>query len=277
MKLAPTVLHRIALAALLLVAGCSTGPKILEPRDGAPRHRRFNIAAIPDAVPRWEPRTSAGNPPFYEVFGKRYHVLPDSKGYVKKGIASWYGTKFHGKHTSNGEDYDMFSMTAAHKTLPIPCYARVTNLENGRSIVVRINDRGPFHGNRIIDLSYVAAVKLGIYEAGTGFVEVRTVEPDSRRLRSDRRDKASDIYLQIGAFSNWNNARKLQHTVASHDLPGPRIRSNGLGSRQIHRVQIGPIASVDEADRISRTLSNLGITETRFVTEQAGAPSRMVQ
>lgn len=276
-KFLPTARDAITAVALVLLAGCAGEPKIVEPRDGAPVGHRIDISAIPDAVPRWEPRTAAGNPPIYEVFGKRYRVLPDSRGYIKRGVASWYGTKFHGHKTSNGEDYDMFSMTAAHKTLPIPCFARVTNLENGRSIVVRINDRGPFHDNRIIDLSYVAAVKLGIYDAGTGFVEVRTVEPNSGPPPYDTRPPAADIYLQVGAFSDLNNARKLQHAIASQNVPGARIRSNGKGSRLIHRVQIGPIASVDEADRISHALSDLGITETRFVSEQTDHPRRMLQ
>jgi rare lipoprotein A len=132
---------------------------------------------IPDAVPRYEPRSPNGNPPFYEVFGKRYFVLSSSADYVERGVASWYGPGFHKVRTSTGEIYDMYGMTAAHKTLPLPAYVRVTNLQNGRSVVVRVNDRGPFVGNRIIDLSYTAAAKLDMLRDGTAMVEVRTVGP----------------------------------------------------------------------------------------------------
>lgn len=134
---------------------------------------------VPDAVPRYEPRSNYGNPPFYDVFGKRYFVLSSSADYVERGVASWYGPGFHKVRTSVGEPYDMYGMSAAHKTLPLPCYARVTNLQNGRSVVVRVNDRGPFVGNRIIDLSYTAAAKLDMLRNGTAMVEVRTVGPTS--------------------------------------------------------------------------------------------------
>jgi rare lipoprotein A len=128
-------------------------------------------------VPRAEPRSASGNPPFYEVGGHRYLVLASAAGYRERGVASWYGPDFHGLRTATGERYDMFAMTAAHKTLPIPCYARVTNLSNGRSVVVRINDRGPFVSNRIIDLSYTAANRLDMVRNGTAFVEVETLMP----------------------------------------------------------------------------------------------------
>jgi rare lipoprotein A len=130
-------------------------------------------------VPRVEPRSRNGNPPFYDVMGKRYFVLSSGVGYVERGVASWYGPGFHKVRTSTGEPYDMYAMTAAHKTLPLPAYVRVTNLQNGRSIVVRVNDRGPFVGNRIIDLSYTAASKLNMLRNGTAMVEVRTLEPVS--------------------------------------------------------------------------------------------------
>jgi rare lipoprotein A len=135
--------------------------------------------SIPDMVPRIEPRSRNGNPPFYDVMGKRYFVLSSGVGYVERGVASWYGPGFHKVRTSIGEPYDMYAMTAAHKTLPLPAYVRVTNLQNGRSIVVRVNDRGPFVGNRIIDLSYTAASKLDMLRNGTAMVEVRTLEPVS--------------------------------------------------------------------------------------------------
>jgi len=133
--------------------------------------------SIPEVIPRIEPRARSGNPPFYDVFGKRYYVLSSSVGYRERGVASWYGPGFHNVRTSIGEPYDMYGMTAAHKTLPLPAYVRVTNLQNGRSVVVRVNDRGPFVGNRIIDLSYSAAVKLDMLRNGTAMVEVRTIDP----------------------------------------------------------------------------------------------------
>jgi peptidoglycan lytic transglycosylase len=132
--------------------------------------------SVPDVVPRIEPRSRTGNPPFYDVLGKRYFVLSSSSGYVERGVASWYGPGFHKVRTSIGEPYDMYGMSAAHKTLPLPAYVRVTNLQNGRSVVVRVNDRGPFVGNRIIDLSYTAASKLDMLRNGTAMVEVRTLD-----------------------------------------------------------------------------------------------------
>jgi rare lipoprotein A len=135
--------------------------------------------SIPEIIPRIEPRARSGNPPFYNVFGKRYYVLSSSVGYRERGVASWYGPGFHKVRTSIGELYDMYGMTAAHKTLPLPAYVRVTNLQNGRSVVVRVNDRGPFVGNRIIDLSYSAAAKLDMLRNGTAMVEVRTIDPSA--------------------------------------------------------------------------------------------------
>jgi len=137
------------------------------------------LDSIPEVIPRIEPRARSGNPPFYDVFGKRYYVLSSSVGYRERGVASWYGPGFHNVRTSIGEPYDMYGMTAAHKTLPLPAYVRVTNLQNGRSVVVRVNDRGPFVGNRIIDLSYSAAAKLDMLRNGTAMVEVRTIDPSA--------------------------------------------------------------------------------------------------
>jgi rare lipoprotein A len=149
------------------------------PSPSPPTERPPPPDSVPDVVPRYEPRARNGNPPFYDVMGKRYFVLSSGVGYVERGVASWYGPGFHKVRTSIGEPYDMYAMTAAHKTLPLPAYVRVTNLQNGLSIVVRVNDRGPFVGNRIIDLSYTAASKLGMLRNGTAMVEVRSLEPVS--------------------------------------------------------------------------------------------------
>lgn len=233
-----------------------------------------DAAAVPNAVPRVEPRSPYGNPPYYEVDGRRYHIMKSSKGYVKRGIASWYGSKFHGRRTSSGELYNMNAMTAAHRTLPIPTYVQVTNLRNGRKVIVKVNDRGPFVRNRIIDLSYVAAVKLGITAKGTGLVEVRAIDP-SRRARlaqakagSDAGHVASDLYLQVGAFTDRTNAERLSRRVDSLK-PGAAIQvseaSSARGSAPIFRVRIGPLPDVDAVDSLTRKLSNIGVVDSQVV------------
>jgi rare lipoprotein A len=172
----------LAVAASLSLTGCFTSitrpvSPIDLPPSTAPLPPPPAPQAIPDAIPKVEPRSRYGNPPFYGVLGRRYYVLSSSVSYVERGVASWYGPGFHKVRTSTGEPYDMYAMTAAHKTLPLPAYVRVTNLQNGRSIVVRVNDRGPFVGNRIIDLSYTAAAKLDMLRNGTAMVEVRAIDP----------------------------------------------------------------------------------------------------
>ena len=162
----------ICFCLALALAACGGGsPDRHDGPDGPPT-RGMSASDVRDAVPRYEPRSPYGNGPVYEVLGKRYTVMPSSKGYQERGVASWYGTKFHGNLTSNREVYDMYQMTAAHKTLPLPTYVRVRNLRNDKSVVVRVNDRGPFVHNRIIDLSYAAAMKLDI--------EPASVMPSSR-------------------------------------------------------------------------------------------------
>lgn len=184
--------HLAPPAVLLLLVGCAHTPPHPTPARAPPPapaspttvlpRNPPDVYQVPDAVPRDEPRSAFGNPPFYTVAGHRYAVLPSATGYVERGVASWYGTEFHGLRTSAGEPYDMFAMTAAHKTLPLPCYARVTNLSNGRSVVVRINDRGPFVANRIIDLSYSAAARLDMIRNGTAFVQVEVLTPAAPTL-----------------------------------------------------------------------------------------------
>ena len=174
----------IVLLSSLLLAGCSSNPdkpgksaRKDKEKDGPPLVVPKGLAGLPDPVVRHERPTKRGNPKSYTVFGKTYYVMNSAAGYDAVGNASWYGRKFHGRLTSSGEPFDMYELTAAHRTLPIPTYARVTNLENGRSTVVRINDRGPFHNNRIIDLSYAAAVKLGYAALGTAPVRVDVLAP----------------------------------------------------------------------------------------------------
>lgn len=243
-------------------------------KDGAPLGS-IDVNAIPDPVPRVEPRSRYGNPPFYIQDGIRYDVLPTVGGYAERGIASWYGTKFHGRRTSSGEPYDLYQMTAAHKTLPIPAYARVTNLRTGRSIIVRINDRGPFKDNRIIDLSYAAAAKLGILPEGTGLVEVRTIDPAQPDYQTTIAaapppppPAQTSIYLQIGAFSNQQNAERLRTRLQGADFPSARItEAHANNSARVYRVRIGPIASVEDADRMVAKLIELGINDSRVVVD----------
>ncbi len=154
------------------MAGCSY---ITVERDSAPT-KPADVSSIPDAIPKSETRSKYGNPKSYVVLGKRYYVMNDNRGFSQQGIASWYGKKFHGKRTSSGESYDMYAMTAAHKTLILPAYIEVTNLRNGKKVVVKVNDRGPFHENRIIDLSYAAATKLNVVAKGTALVKIRVVQ-----------------------------------------------------------------------------------------------------
>lgn len=179
----PLVRIVLAMLAALALAACGTpsGPAPDRVQDAAPK-RPPDLSSVSDAVPRAEPRSRYGNPASYEVFGQTYHVMDSAQGYVERGVASWYGTKFHGRRTSSGEPYDMYAMTAAHTRLPLPTYVRVTNLSNRRSVVVRVNDRGPFLRGRVIDLSYTAAYKLGYVNVGSAQVEVEQILPDEAPL-----------------------------------------------------------------------------------------------
>lgn len=274
---------------LMLVACGSDGPGTRNSRDGYPSQPPRDVMSIPDAVPKVEAHSRYGNPSNYVVFGKRYNVLPTSKNYVERGIASWYGTKFHGNRTSSGESYDMYAMTAAHKTLPLPTYARVTNITNGRSVVVKINDRGPFHGNRVIDLSYSAAAKLGILGEGTGLVEVRALDPrqtdpgpqliEVKRLPAAPAIPRTDIptqtaahtaprlYLQIGAFVNRQNAEQLRNKLSQVKIPDIQISEDHQNQRSVYRVRIGPLASVADADLMATSLERYGITNPHVVID----------
>ena len=256
--------------ALLLGSCSSTTSKVTV--DHAPAKPR-DISGITDAVPRPEPYSRYGNPESYVVFGKRYYTRKDSKDYREQGIASWYGSKFHGRRTSSGEVYDIYKMTAAHKSLPLPTYARVTNLRNGRSIIVKINDRGPFHNNRIIDLSYVAAAKLGILENGTGLVEVEAIDtsaPLPARTQVAGKPPASEdavMYLQVGAFSQRDNADRLRSRLQTANVGTIQVVEGNSDSGTLYRVRVGPLASVNEADRIANTLVSQGISDTRVIID----------
>ncbi|MEQ8232855.1 MAG: septal ring lytic transglycosylase RlpA family protein [Gammaproteobacteria bacterium] len=240
-----------------------------------------------DAVPRAEPPSKYGNPESYEVFGKRYYTLKSSAGFVEQGIASWYGSKFHGRRTSSGEIYDMYRMTAAHKQLPLPTWVEVRNLANNRSITVRVNDRGPFHENRIIDLSYAAALKLGIADAGTAFVEVRAIDAAGRPAPSAPATapvasaptpeplpptpapvpaSAASLYLQVGAFGERANADRLAARLARVAPGNVHVHATSVAGRALYRVRIGPISSVEMADTMVAALEGMGVTEHHFAT-----------
>jgi rare lipoprotein A len=270
-RLAPALL--LPLCAVLLSSCGVRGPGLLEERDGPGDMR--DVSHVPDAVPRVEPLSRGGNPASYVVLGKRYHTLKSSKGFVERGIASWYGSKFHGRHTSNGEVYDMYQMSAAHKKLPIPTYLEVTNLENGRSVVVRVNDRGPFHDNRIVDLSYAAASRIGMLGKGTALVEIRAIDPaaperpqptrlaqapSTQLTRSDAPSApAPRIYLQAGAFSSSDNAHRLRQRLEQSLARGVRVVPVSSDTGALHRVQVGPLASVEAADHLTLKMHELGI------------------
>ena len=242
-------------------------------RDGLPAGD-IELSSIPEAVPRAEPRSRYGNPRTYVVNGKRYFTLVSARGFVQRGIASWYGPKFHGRRTSSGETYDMYKMTAAHKTLPLPTYVSVRHLGTGREIVVRVNDRGPFYGDRILDLSYAAATKLGIARRGTGLVEVRALEPGtSPRLNEgawNARPKRADpirLFVQAGSFQAASNAAKLRTRLAVISRLPVRVRRAIANGRVMYRVWLGPVSDVEEANQVSHVLGVLGIESPRIVVE----------
>lgn len=259
------------LCILLCIAACG----VTVERDGAPK-APIDVSSVPNAIPKDEPQSRYGNPESYVVFGKRYYVLNSSKGFVERGIASWYGTKFHGKRTSSGETYDMYAMSAAHKTLPLPTYVQVTNLENNKSVIVRVNDRGPFHENRIIDLSYAAASKLDILPTGTALVEVRAIDSSTYASSNNAapiRTVAMDyspvkqFYIQVGAFSELMNAENLRTKLGSIGYSLIKINQAVVDSKLLYRVRIGPLVSVDSADQIVDQLIKLGVTEYHIVVD----------
>ena len=235
-------------------------------QDRAPE-KSIDIINIPEVVPGPVVRTIAGNRSPYTVLGKSYFVLPSEEGYSERGIASWYGEKFHGHKTSNGEVFDMYQVSAAHKSLPIPSFLKVTNLDNNRSIIVRVNDRGPFHGNRIIDLSYAAAVKLGYADIGTARVQLDAIitEKLSSGLvsRENKEPKALSTvsrvlkhqYLQIAALSSQASASELLANLEEFiDEPVFINTMKDPTGKTWYRVRVGPIGDPAELENISREL-----------------------
>ncbi len=219
--------------------------------DGPPP-RDIDVSNLPDAVPKVEPIRKAGNKSPYTVLGKTYQVLPSSLGYRERGIASWYGNKFHGRKTSNGEIYSMYEMTAAHKSLPIPSYVKVTNLDNGRTVVVRVNDRGPFHGSRIIDLSYAAAKKLDYSNKGTANVEVVAIDPMARQANSRQTNLAKVDSVQ---------ETPLKPTpVAGHATTASTVNSSSSEHYKLPGntyLQVGAFNSALAAESLSKRIEGL--------------------
>ena len=214
---------------------------------------------IANATPVEEPMTRAGNASPYQQFGKTYHLLTDSRNYKEMGIASWYGSKFHGRKTANGDTYDMYAMTAAHRTLPIPTYVKVTNLNNQRSIIVRVNDRGPFHDERIIDLSYIAALKLGFAKQGTANVSIEAIDP----INFNSQQTSKNTYLQIGSFNNRQSAIVLATKVSN----SMEIHLEIKEINDSYKVLIGPIANDKELLELKQALnqkSNMSGFTVRF-------------
>lgn len=291
----------ISLVTLCLVAGCAARAPL--PSLGDPSVGR----ALPtNSIPRPEPRSRYGNGPIYEVYGQRYTVLDSSYGYVERGVASWYGRKFHGRPTSSREPYDMHGMTAAHKSLPLPTWVEVTNLANGRRIVVRVNDRGPFVKNRLIDLSYAAAERLDIVENGTGMVEVRaisfddpppaaatpvpatvevatatgspadsgpafeTVTPRATAVATPDSAAAAGaqrLFVQVGAFGDRANAERRHRLLAANGIRTAFVHRETDRQPALYRVRVGPLADVAHYDRVIDELSRIGITSTHLVSE----------
>lgn len=247
----------LAIALSTLLASCSTPIK----KDGPPRFT-VDVSKIPDAKPKYEAKSKYGNPKSYMALGKRYYVLPSAKHYDERGIASWYGRKFHRSLTSTREPYNMLAMTAASPILPIPCYVRVTNLENGKAVTVRVNDRGPFAANRIIDLSYAAAKKLGYANKGTALVEVKAINLQNPDMTpSTVLAKNPRLYLQVGAFAYENNASNLKEKL-SHFITNRPIRiseSEPQHNAARYRVQIGPLNDVEDSDRVYGILQEHGL------------------
>lgn len=305
------------LGVVLLLAGCSGGggsrpnPTDAGSADGlaSSNDERYalssdaypqdppDVSKVPNAVPRHEPLSRGGNRSPYEVWGKSYEVLADASGYVREGKASWYGEKFHGYTTSNGEIYDMYTMSAAHRSLPLPSFARVTSQDNGRSVIVRVNDRGPFHSEREIDLSYAAAARLGILDRGTGRVRVEAIDVDqwladkgnsaqspvqptagvassavpattevasaasSSTNAAGEHNAEGGVFLQVAALGSAESARELKARLES-ELSRPVRVASATGT---HRVQVGPLRPTEQADPVRDQLRRAGFAQAFIV------------
>jgi len=256
-------------------------------KDGAPESYYQDWRTIEDAKPRDEPYSRYGNPDSYQVFGQHYQVMRSNAGFNEKGLASWYGTKFHGQRTSSGETYDMYAMTAAHKTLRIPSYVEVTNLRNNRKAIVKVNDRGPFHEGRVIDLSYAAATKLGVAETGVAPVVIRVIDVgkkekkvvDNNALKTARVGKpvvkspatpaeavlGSQFYVQVAAFSSEENAMRMLNNLKYKKFTDVKVHAEGELDKRLFRVRIGPVSTEAIAEKIMLQLKEFNHSNVRIV------------
>ena len=302
----------LAFLALAALVGCSQFPQ--KPQDNkpwgppgsnlpaTPAHKGdygpdhpVDVSNVKDAVPTEVAPSKIGNASPYTVLGQTYTLVAACKGYHDRGIASWYGMQFHGAHTSDGETYDMYAMTAANKAVPIPCYARVTNLKNGKSVVVKINDRGPFVANRLIDLSYAAASKLDMLGTGTALVYVQAVGPGDLppppataapaastagvtalpAVAAIRPAPASSppasangapqVFLQVGAYADKANAEHAVATLAAGGVQHAFVQLATEGARTLYKVRIGPLPDVDAVDKLSVQAADLGFQNAQIV------------
>ena len=277
----------VLLLLVVLVAGCaSTGnERVSDSRytmdqDAGP-DRHFDVSTVVEPDPRYEPPTSAGNKSPYEVWGETYTVLDDAHGYEATGTASWYGRKFHGHKTSNGETYDMYDLTAAHRSLPLPTYLRVTNLENDRSTIVRVNDRGPFHGDRLIDLSYAAASVLGFEGQGTAKVHIEAVatRPQTREASSgstsggDEQEKAERLFVQVGAFGNLAAATQLRDQLFLVAGPSVHLVEANVSGGTVHRVWVGPFENRRDAEQEKSVIERNNLGQPIIISRSLDAAS----
>lgn len=265
-----------------VVAGCAS--KGGSESGGASSHHYedVDVSKIKDPVPKHEPKSQYGNPSSYKVFGKTYHVKDSSHGFKERGHASWYGHPFHGRRTSSGEEYDMYKMTAAHKTVPIPCYMRVTNLKSGKTIIVRVNDRGPFHDGRVIDLSYVAAKKLGVHAEGTVPVEIEVITPENYKPAEESplrivpppnqtptlthtalnstpvTQQPGQIYLQVAAYADGQRAQYIAEQIHRiPNSPNTQVVSGYSNNQPIYRVHVGPFTNMNQAQQFSQQVTQI--------------------
>lgn len=263
-----------ALLAALLLAACAPFPV----QDHGPAYP-VDVSRVPNAVPQYVTPSKYGNLSPYTVNGQTYDLLPSCIGYHERGIASWYGSKFHGGRTSDGDTYDMYAMTAASKVLPLPCYVRVTNLQNGENVIVKVNDRGPFVPNRIIDLSYAAAARIGMLGSGTALVDVISVTPGGAAIGAAPESGAPaesatppagtvgnpQIYVQVGAFVNESNATRMLARLKAAAIGPAFILNQNQNGLSFYKVRIGPVPGVDQVDALTAKLSGLGFPSVQVV------------
>lgn len=249
---------------VLCLAGCAREAREPAAEVDGPPTGPFDTTRIVQTEPRPEPLSAYGNHSPYQVFGQTYQVLPTAAGYAEQGLASWYGAKFHGRPTSSGEPYDMYRMTAAHRSLPLPTWAEVTRTDTGKTIVVRINDRGPFHSERIIDLSWAAAVMLDMVDAGTAPVKVRAITFGDGP-GSTPRPARLPVFVQVGAFSDNDRARGVARDLKRSGIgPVPTEQARSAGQR-VWRVRIGPVEQVDRAMALIDRVAELGFGPAQYV------------